>query len=67
MAEGVNMSVNTTELTAGQRRIAKAQATRVRTADEKLAERLRAHGWSVVSPEDLAEFNQAIQAALRQP
>jgi hypothetical protein len=59
--------MSTSEMTAGQRRIAAAQATRRRNADEKKAIILRAHGWTVIAPEEFAEFTQAIRSALRQP
>jgi hypothetical protein len=63
MPEGVNdMSPNTTELTPGQRRIAKAQTKRLRAADEKLAEKLRGRGWTVIAPEDMGA---AIQSVIR--
>jgi hypothetical protein len=66
MPEGVNdMDTSTTELTPGQRRIAKAQETRKRAADEKLAAKLRARGWAVASPEELAAMDNAIRSALR--
>jgi hypothetical protein len=37
-------------LTAGQARIAKATAARMRASEEKLAEKLRERGWTVVPP-----------------
>lgn len=45
--------MNTTELTPGQQRIAKATAKRMRTAEEKKAAVLRARGWTVIPPQDM--------------
>jgi hypothetical protein len=56
------MNANTTEPTPGQRRIAKAQATRARAAEEKLAAKLRTRGWTVIAPE---EMDKVIAAVIR--
>lgn len=37
---------------SGKARTAKATATLLRRTDEKLAERLRSHGWLVIPPEE---------------
>jgi hypothetical protein len=65
MSEGVNdMSASTTELTPGQRRIAKAQAKRLRDADEKLAAKLRIRGWMCTPPEAVVAMEHAVRSAL---
>lgn len=46
-AEEVDLS----DLTPGQRRTAKAVATRMRAAEEKKADQLRERGWIVIPPE----------------
>lgn len=43
--------VDLTDLTPGQRRVAKAVATRMRASEEKKAEVLRERGWIVLPPE----------------
>jgi hypothetical protein len=43
--------ITMTGMTPGQLRTAAATAKRMRKADEKLAARLRARGWTVVPPE----------------
>jgi hypothetical protein len=47
------LNTRTAELTPGQRRIAAAQDKRLREADEKLAVKLRARGWTVIPPETI--------------
>jgi hypothetical protein len=39
-------------------RTAAATAARVRTADNKIAERLRSHGWLVIAPEDRTDARE---------
>lgn len=45
------MVVDMTTMTAGQARIAKATAARMRRAEEKLAEKLRERGWVCEPPQ----------------